>query len=221
MNNVLLDELPTEWNGYEVNTWFQIGIQISLIQDDDELSKVEKAELIITLLFSNDDGTIREYPTDNDEFEELLKWFIGGWFHDRRVPSENDKKKLIDYDIDQWRIYSDFLKIYRINLNESDMHWWMFQGLLWNMPGDLSSFMQVIDIRTKKPSKKATPEEKKAVADGHRRYDLKQRTTSEKEYTKEEIQAIDEFDRRMAEKKARKNDKQKIIDEALKEFQRH
>lgn len=28
MNNVFLDDLPEEWNGYKVNTDFTIGIQM-------------------------------------------------------------------------------------------------------------------------------------------------------------------------------------------------
>ena len=34
MNNVMLDNLPTEWNGYKVNTDFRIGMQIYILQYD-------------------------------------------------------------------------------------------------------------------------------------------------------------------------------------------
>ncbi len=93
------------------------------------------------------------------------------------------------------------------------MHWWMFCELLWNKPSRLSSFMQVLEIRQKKPTKGASIEEKKAVENGHKLYDLKQKVVK-KEYTPEEIKAIDEYDRWMAEQKS----KQQINEEALKEF---
>ena len=55
MFNVLMDELPTEWEGYQVNTWFQIGIQVYQVYEDDGLSDFEKNDLIIQLLFSNEE----------------------------------------------------------------------------------------------------------------------------------------------------------------------
>lgn len=212
MNNVFLDELPTFWNGYQVNTWFQIGIQIQQIQEDEELSQSEQVELIVQLLFGNEDGSVREFPPTSEELLECLNWFFNGWYHDNPVKPDS-RKKLMDFDVDQWRIYADFMQIYHIDLSESDMHWWMFCGLLWNMPSRLSSFMQVLEIRQKKPTRGASIEEKKAVENGHKLYDLKQKV-AKKEYTPEEIKAIDEYDRWMAEQKA----KQHINEEALKEF---
>ena len=38
MINVMLDPLPAEWHGYEVNTSFRIGIQVFLIQYAKELN---------------------------------------------------------------------------------------------------------------------------------------------------------------------------------------
>ena len=133
MNNVLIHPLPDEWNGYKINTWFQVGIQVSLIYYDEELTNLEKSSLIIELLFEdeNESGNLymRDHPQDIDELEDCIKWFLNGWYHDRQ-PSESDKKRLVDYNIDQWRIYADFRQIYGINLNEADMHWWEFYNLL-------------------------------------------------------------------------------------------
>ena len=219
MNNVLLDELPTSWNGYQVNTWFQIGIQIQLLQDDIEMSKEEKANLMVYLLFANDDGALREHPTTTEELADCVKWFLQGWYHDNSVEVQN-KKRIMDFDVDQWRIYADFMQIYHIDLNTSDMHWWMFNGLLWNMPHEQSSFMQVLEIRQKKPRKKASAEERKAIDQGHKIYDLKA-IKKEVVYTKEEENAIDDYDRKMAEIKAKRKAKEEAQEEILKEFQKH
>lgn len=190
MNNILLDELPTSYEGYHINTSFRIGVQVALISEDDELIEHEKTALICELLFGDEDGKIEHMPSA-EITKQCINWFMSGWFHDKNVEGPNNGK-IMDYDIDQFRIYADFLAIYGIDLNTVDMHWWAFQGLLWNMPHEKSSFLQTIELRTKKPRKNASVEEKKAIEAGHKRYDLKQKA---KEYTSEEIKKIDEFDK--------------------------
>lgn len=191
MNNVLYEELPTEWNGYELNTWFQIGVQLALLFEDDEMSDYEKHAWMIELLFGNIDGTIREYPQDIEELNECISWFMGGWNHDNLLNDSDKEEKLMDYYVDQGRIYADFIGIYGINLNESTMHWWEFQWLLWNMPHERSSFLQTIEIRTKKPRKGSSPEEIKAIQKGKKIYGLKQK---EKELSQEQVEKIDAYD---------------------------
>lgn len=205
MNNVLLDELPNEWNGYTINTDYRIGLQIALIQDDEELSEAEKITLMVELLFSNDDGSVREYPTA--DLEKLIQWYMTGWFLDNNVSDDNGDKKLVDYDVDQWRIYADFLQIYRIDLATEKMHWWKFNGLLWNMPHDQSSFLQCIELRLKKPSKHAGAEERRAIQKAHARYDLKKKAVA---YTEAEAEAIDEYDRMMNEARKKKEEKERL-----------
>lgn len=191
MINVLLDPLPTEWNGYQINTWFQIGIQISLILYDNGMNTYEKNAILAELLFDD-----REHP-QGEELAECIEWFVSGWFHDN-PGSSKDKRRLVDYDIDQWRIYADFQQIYGIDLSTADMHWWTFCGLLWNMPYKYSSFLHVIEIRQKKITAKMNKEEKKVIREAQRIYSLEQ-PEKKKEYTPEEAQAIDDFDRMMAE----------------------
>ena len=193
MINVMLDPLPTEWRGYEVNTSFRIGIQVFLVQYDKELNEYEKSDALIWLLFDD-----REHP-DGEELQECV---LNGWFHDKSGSSQ-DKRRLIDYDVDQWRIYADFRQIYGIDLSLDDMHWWMFNGLLWNMPHERSAFMQVIEIRRKKITSKMGREEKKAVQEAQQIYALDQPEVK-KEYTEDEKGAIDEYDRMMAEIRAKK-----------------
>ena len=156
MINVMLDPLPDEWHGYEINTSFRIGIQVLLVQYDKELNEYEKSDALIYLLFDE-----REHP-DGDELRQCVEWFLNGWFHDK-PGSSKDNRRLVDYDIDQWRIYADFRQIYGIDLSLDEMHWWMFNGLLWNMPYKQSSFQQVIEIRRKKITSKMGKEERQAI----------------------------------------------------------
>ena len=219
MSNVLIDELPYEWNGYQINTWFQVGIQVYLIQYDPELSDWEKGRMVISLLFSDEDtGALRNYPHTSSELEKCVDWFLNGWFHDN-APSKVDKRRMVDYEADQWRIYADFRQIYGINLNDADLHWWEFCGMLWNMPYKLSSFLQVIDIRKKKITSKMSREEKASIAEAKRIYAIQQ-TSGKKEYTSEECKKIDDYDRMMEEIRKRKEEQKEAEQDALAEFRR-
>ena len=99
MINVMLDLLPSEWNGYEVNTDFRVGMQVYILEYDPDLSKAEKSYLIECLLFEDEQGELRETP-QGDDLQECITWFLNGWFHDREEKSKTTRR-LVDYDIDQ------------------------------------------------------------------------------------------------------------------------
>lgn len=206
MINVMLDPLPTQWNGFEINTSFRIGIQTFILEYDKELSDYEKSLHIVDLMFDD-----RPHPY-GEELQECITWFLNGWFHDKSGSSK-DNRRLVDYDIDQWRIYADFRKIYGINLSLDEMHWWTFNGLLWNMPYKQSAFMEVIDIRKKKIEAKMSAKEKEAIAEAQKVYGLEQPETV---YTEDEKSKIDDYDRMME-----KIRKKKVTEkEALKQFRK-
>lgn len=206
MINVMLDPLPTQWNGFEINTSFRIGIQTFILEYDKELSDYEKSLHIVDLMFDD-----RPHPY-GEELQECITWFLNGWFHDKSGSSK-DNRRLVDYDIDQWRIYADFRKIYGIDLSLDEMHWWTFNGLLWNMPYKQSAFMEVIDIRKKKIEAKMSAKEKEAIAEAQKVYGLEQPETV---YTEDEKSKIDDYDRMME-----KIRKKKVTEkEALKQFRK-
>lgn len=184
-SNILLNELPDTWNGHEINMDFRTGIKIAMAVEDPDLFDEERWYVITKLLFKAD-------RPDKAGIVEAVKWLLTGWNHDH-AGKKKEKRKLIDYDVDQFRIYADFLAIYGIDLQTADMHYWTFQGLLWSMPSRQSSFMQVLEIRTKKPRKGATKEEVAAINDAQAIYGLKQ-PEEPKGYTKEEETKIDAFD---------------------------
>ncbi len=188
MNNVLLDPLPTEWEGedgrmYKLDTNFQIGIQICILNDDPEWTEMEKNNMVCELLFSDN------IPDSREEREECIEWFLNGWNHDKFKDKNNKKKKnrLIDFDVDQWRIYSAFRKQYGINLNESNMHWWEFMGLLTNL--DECAYTRVIDIRNKDIKEKMSKSERKAIIEAKKIYGLDNITTLEEQIKEAENEA--------------------------------
>lgn len=196
MNNVLLDPLPTQWisesgNVYELDTDFQVGIQICLLYDDPEWSDLEKISKVIELLFVSD------IPAEQAEIEECVDWFLNGWTHDKHKKSKNNIR-MFDFDIDQWRIYSAFRKQYGINLNEAQLHWWEFMGLLSNL--EECAYTRVLDIRQKKIDPKMSKEDKKALAEAKEIYALEcvkspEEKRLEIEQEEKNKAAIEEFNR--------------------------
>lgn len=168
MNNVLLDPLPDSWEApdgtaYPLDTDFRIGIQICILQEDPELSQREKLDLIKQLLFVN------LAPENSLELAECINFFLQGWHHDK--PSgKKEHKRLMDFDVDQWRIYSAFRQQYGINLNEADLHWWEFMGMLSALTE--CTYTRVVDIRQRDFRPKMGKEERQALAEAKEVYNL-------------------------------------------------
>lgn len=212
MFNVLLDKLPTEYKGFPIDSDFQIGIQIMQALEDGDLSKQEGQAVALSLLFLQEDDQGNRFPLPDAETAlEGLLWFLTDWNHDHN--SKSDKTKVTDFDIDQWRIYSAFRKHYGINLNTDKLHFWEFMGLLTTLPE--CAYTRIIDIRLKEVTSKMGTDEKKAYTELKKVYAIEQ--SKEAEYTDEQNQAIDDFDRMMEEQKKIREAK-KLAQEAFEDM---
>lgn len=169
MFNVMLDRLPTEYKGYPINSDFRIGIQMFQVLNDSELTEIEQVYKACELLFDVDG--IEEYP-DMITMQEGVQWFLSEWYTDNPTKSSREEKKDMDYDIDQWRIFSAFLTQFGVNLNTVDMHFWVFMGLLSTL--EECAFTRVVDIRTKKIDPKMSPSDKKELKEVKERYALEE-----------------------------------------------
>lgn len=205
MFNVLLDPLPDKWNGYRIDPAFQNGIQIMQVMSDKEISERERVGIAAGLLFVDP-------PESPQEALEGIRWFMTGWNHDHLSDKEKDKKPVMDWNMDQWRIYSAFRQHYGINLNDlgkrcigyelrekgafplyedNQMHFWEFMGLLTTLPD--CAFTHVADIRAKELTAKMDTREKAFYRQAKKKYAI---VVMEAE-TKEDIEAVEEF-RRLA-----------------------
>lgn len=186
MLNVLLDPLPETWRSpegkeYPIDMDFRTGIQICMIQDDPDLADSEKTTLICSMIF------LDEIPVSMDDIQECIMFYLSGWRHDKDPKKKQGPKRLMDFDIDQWRIYSAFLIQYQIDLNEIEtMHFWVFMGLLSNLED--CAYTCVIDIRQRQIKPKMDAEERKLLKEAKEIYALDQVLTAE------EKQALDYFD---------------------------
>ncbi len=164
MFNIMLDELPDMWEGFPIDTDFRIGVQISQIMEDKDLSDNEKWGASADLLF-------RGIRPDPQYYYDAILWFLQEWNHDNNKKSK-DRTRVLDYDIDQWRLYSAFKTQYGIDLNTVNMHYWQFMGMLTTL--NECAFTRVVDVRLKKIKSNMTKEEKQIIRDQKTIYSLEQ-----------------------------------------------
>lgn len=178
MFNVLLDRLPDEYEGYPIDADFRTGIQITMCMSDPDLTKNEKLYTALDLLFPEG------FPSDINAACEGLNWFMSGWITDNQTKKSGDSVPVMDFDMDQWRIYAAFLEKYQINLNTDTLHFWEFMGLL-NALEDCS-FINVIQLRQKKIDPKMGQDYKKTMQEQKERYAIKREEIMTAEETEEQ-----------------------------------
>lgn len=170
--NVILDDLPEEWHGYRIYTDFRVGIQIVQLLEDTEFSQIERLAYAAELLFE-------EMPENIEECVQGIMWFLSAWNWDRKLKEKQDDIIVMDYDIDQWRIYAAFRRQYGINLNCAELHFWEFMGLLGNL--EECKFTRVMDIRAMEIDPKMTAEQKTAIKAAKKIYHIDREEPEEDE----------------------------------------
>lgn len=179
MDNVLIQGLPEDYEGFEVHTDFETGIMIMQVLSNEELSEFEQQYMAIHLLFDE-----LEMPENFETAMSAVLWFLTGWNHDNHSAGKKQEVVVMDMDIDQWRIYSAFRAQYRINLLEESLHFWEFMALLTTL--EECSFTRVVDIRGKKENNRMSAEERRALKQAKKVYAIKEEKKGNKILTKAE-----------------------------------
>lgn len=195
--NMIIDSLPKSYEGYLINWQFWNGILISdcLSSDDftnDDNGQIERMCIAFNLLFGNG---VPPYGIAIDG----LKWFLNCG---AEINAETNKKgeQYFSFDDDKERIFSAFMVKYGINLNKTDdLHWFEFIALMNDL--DKTAFRNIVDLRMIKPNdmKNYSKEQKQEIVRQKRHFAIKK--SLEQTFTKEQIQAIDKFDRLVGKKK--------------------
>lgn len=122
MFNVLLDKgFPTDYKGYELNTDFRVGIQLTLLLEDETFP--EDVRLLTALKLLYKDGT----PPLEEAIRGML-WFLSCGKSEQRTENEKEENttdKAIDFSVDSLDIWGAFWSK-GIDLTKVNMHWFKF-----------------------------------------------------------------------------------------------
>jgi hypothetical protein len=132
--NLLIDKLPTDYEGLKIDTNFRSFILFELLMQDSSLKKEEKIMLALNLFFKDEEFE------NVDEIKKAIKailWFYTlGKSEDKKEIKRKEKtvekkqKAIYSFEYDSNLIYSAFLSQYRLDLNEIEyLHWWKFRSL--------------------------------------------------------------------------------------------
>lgn len=181
MYNAMLDRLPEDYKGWLIRTDYRIGVQIQLCISDPELDDSEKTWTALNLLYGNG------VPSDLHMAIDGLSWFMSCG---NPAPQEDNgaEPPLYSFEMDAGRIVSGFRKVYGIDISRERIHWFEFVPMLGDLSG--TAFTSVIDIRSTDPN----DVDKKNRAEFIR---MKNRFALSSGYTAEELERINEFDRRL------------------------
>lgn len=164
MFNIMLDGLPTDYEGYLIRTDFRIGMQISEALNDVNLAEPEKRITALRLLYGNG------IPADSDVAESGLRWFMSGGNPDDEERDPDGKPPTFDFEQDNRLVYSAFRARYGIDLTRERLHWFAFLAMLGDIGG--CSLSDIIGIRATDLSK-LNDNQRRQYAELQERYRIK------------------------------------------------
>jgi len=158
--NILVDELPNsiEINGreYGINSDFRFCLSTILAFEDEELAFAEKQQIMFVNLF-------QEIPEDLQEASVRALWFLNGGKDESSAESEG--MRLYSFSKDANFIFAAFRQTHGIDLQTIDyLHWWSFMALFMDL-GQNTTFCELINLRRRVKTGKATKEEKAIARD--------------------------------------------------------
>jgi len=110
---------------YEINTDYRYALACFSCINDPELNDIERAYGVIGLLY-------KEEPRD---LQAAIKMAIK-YLQREKESKDPDRKPDMDFEYDETYIKSSFMSDYKIDLDETDMHWWKFCDLLQGLTDD-------------------------------------------------------------------------------------
>ena len=175
--NILTDVLPEiidiSGKTYKINTDFRTCLKTIMAFEDNTLTSQEKQSILLSNLYPT-------IPPNPLEAITRAQWFLNGGL-------ENDNEavgsRVYSFSNDANFIFAAFRQTHSIDLQKENLHWWTFLALFMDLGQD-TTFCQLVSLRKRLKSGKATKEEKAAAAEMGSLIDLPNvddRTLDEKE----------------------------------------
>lgn len=196
--NLLTDQLPTavEIDGrvYAINTDFRACLRVILAYEDGELTSYEKQLVLLENLYA-------ERPHDLAEAVRVGMRFLNGG----REQGEDDNggPRLYSFQQDAGFIYAAFRQTHGVDLEIETLHWWKFLTLFMDLGGE-TTFCNLVSLRKRVKTGKATKDELRAYREMRDVVDLPEpdtRTSAEREQELEFLRLVEEGKRKREEQK--------------------
>lgn len=166
MRNILIDILPTaieiDGQAWPINSDFRTGLRIILAFEDPNLAMLEKRLILLENLY-------KEIPTDiTKAFEKGMRFMNGGKKAD---DTDTSGPRVYSFQKDASFILGAFQQTHQIDIEKAELHWWKFLALFMDLGPD-TTFSNIVSIRSRIATGKATKEEKRTALELHEIFDL-------------------------------------------------
>ena len=174
--NLLVDVLPESVTiintEYQVRSHFRDCLRIMLAFEDNSLTNYEKQIILLSM-----------YVVVPDDLEQAIKqanWFLNGG---KENIDEDSGPRLFSFSKDAGLIYAAFRQTHGIDLTTANLHWWQFLALFMDLGQD-TTFCQLVALRKRIKTGKATKEERASAREMGELFDVPEidtRTLEEKD----------------------------------------
>jgi len=187
--NLLVEELPEaiEIDGVEwpINSDFRSCLRVILAFEDDELTGLEKQMILLANLYP-------ERPANTQAaVEKAIKFLNGG------KADEDDgqpRPRVYSFSKDAELIFAAFYQTHGVDLQSAELHWWKFLALFMDLGAD-TAFCQLVNLRKRVKTGRATKEERKAAREMGAIFDVPEpdtRTPDERDKEAEFLRLVQE-----------------------------
>ena len=198
--NILIDDLPDavliDGVEYPIETDFRSCLRVVLAFEDDELTAIEKQAVLLDNLYPERPHNLK------GALEQAVKFLNGG--QDVRDDT-GPQPRLYSFGQDAAYIFAAFRQTHGIDLEQIEyLHWWKFLALFMDL-GSETTFCQLVALRKRIKSGKASKEERRMYREMKDIIDLPEpdlRTPEEKEREAVFLRMVEDGRRRKAQARA-------------------
>lgn len=109
---------------YKINTDFKVALECNRIAEDETIGDFERCLAIIYTLFGE---KALEDTQHYDKLLELAKKYLSCG---KDIKVKSNEEPDMDYIYDYGLIWASFMSDYKIDIDETNLHWWKFYELI-------------------------------------------------------------------------------------------
>ena len=179
--SILTEQLPEavliDGKEHPINTDFRTAIKIIEAFESEELTTIEKNEIMLELLYGENN-----IPDNINEAVEMALRFLDGDKEEAHSDEENSSEcvRLYSFTQDADYIFSGILQTHGVDVSKQKIHWWKFLILFMDLDKDCF-FSQLLSIRSRLKKGKLTKEERVWYNENKKIVDLPERYSEEEE----------------------------------------